>query len=90
MLHCVSLPYGNDIFWKLIKDEFHNSDWRIRFNAGKIILFKYMYSSNVFVIYICYVMRHRFFSMDHYPFFKVKGENKIYFRKIILFLADYF
>jgi len=34
MLHCVSLPCGSDIFWKLIKDEFHSSDWRTRFNAG--------------------------------------------------------
>jgi len=36
MLHCVSLPCGSDIFWKLIRDEFHSSDWRTRFNAGKI------------------------------------------------------
>lgn len=35
MLHCVSLPCGSDIFWKLIKDEFHSADWRTRFNAGK-------------------------------------------------------
>jgi len=34
MLHCLSLPCGSDIFWKLIKDEFHSSDWRTRFNAG--------------------------------------------------------
>lgn len=36
MLHCVSLPCGNDIFWKLIRDEFHSSDWRTRFNAGNL------------------------------------------------------
>lgn len=36
MLHCVSLPCGSDIFWKLIRDEFHSQDWRIRFDAGKI------------------------------------------------------
>lgn len=38
MLHCVSLPCGSDIFWKLIKDEFHCLDWRTRFNAGKLII----------------------------------------------------
>ncbi|CAH1714206.1 unnamed protein product [Aphis gossypii] len=39
MLHCLSLPCGSDIFWKLIKDEFHSSDWRTRFNAvEKVVL----------------------------------------------------
>lgn len=38
MLHCISLPCGSDIFWKLIRDEFHCSDWRTRFNAGKILV----------------------------------------------------
>lgn len=81
MLHCVSLPYGNDIFWKLIKDEFHNSDWRIRFNAGKIILFKYIFSSNMFVVYISYAMRHRFLSMSHYPFLKSRVKMKYFLEK---------
>ncbi|VVC24664.1 Hypothetical protein CINCED_3A004663 [Cinara cedri] len=39
MLHCISLPCGSDIFWKLIRDEFHSSDWRTRFNAvEKVVL----------------------------------------------------
>lgn len=34
LLHCVTLPCGIDTFWRLIQEEFHNSDWRIRFVAG--------------------------------------------------------
>ncbi|XP_015191031.1 PREDICTED: protein unc-79 homolog isoform X6 [Polistes dominula] len=33
LLHCVTLPCGTDTFCRLIKEEFHNSDWRIRFLA---------------------------------------------------------
>nr|XP_012153958.1 PREDICTED: protein unc-79 homolog [Megachile rotundata] len=33
LLHCVTLPCGTDTFWRLIQEEFHNSDWRIRFVA---------------------------------------------------------
>ncbi|XP_006613746.1 protein unc-79 homolog isoform X5 [Apis dorsata] len=33
LLHCVTLPCGIDTFWRLIQEEFHNSDWRIRFVA---------------------------------------------------------
>ena len=35
LLHCVTLPSGSDVFWKILQDEFHNSDWRVRFVAGK-------------------------------------------------------
>lgn len=35
LLHCVTLPCGTDTFCRLIKEEFHSSDWRIRFLAGK-------------------------------------------------------
>lgn len=35
LLHCVTLPCGTDTFCRLIKEEFQNSDWRIRFLAGK-------------------------------------------------------
>ncbi|XP_076762508.1 UNC-79 domain-containing protein isoform X3 [Xylocopa sonorina] len=33
LLHCVTLPCGTDTFWRLIQEEFHNSDWRVRFVA---------------------------------------------------------
>lgn len=33
LLHCVTLPAGYDVFWKVIQESFHTSDWRIRFIA---------------------------------------------------------
>lgn len=37
LLHCVTLPCGTDTFWRLVQEEFHNSDWRVRFVAGNRI-----------------------------------------------------
>lgn len=34
LLHCISLPSGSDVFWKVIQEEFHNTDWKVRFVAG--------------------------------------------------------
>lgn len=34
LLHCVTLPSGSDVFWKILQDEFHSSDWKVRFVAG--------------------------------------------------------
>ncbi|XP_054270817.1 protein unc-79 homolog isoform X2 [Macrosteles quadrilineatus] len=33
LLHCITLPSGSDVFWRVIQDEFHSSDWRVRFVA---------------------------------------------------------
>nr|XP_018900718.1 PREDICTED: protein unc-79 homolog isoform X2 [Bemisia tabaci] len=33
LLHCISLPVGSDVFWKVIQDDFHSSDWKVRFAA---------------------------------------------------------
>ncbi|XP_024935949.1 protein unc-79 homolog isoform X2 [Cephus cinctus] len=33
LLHCITLPCGTDTFWRLVQEEFHNSDWRVRFIA---------------------------------------------------------
>lgn len=33
LLHCITLPAGSDVFWRIIKDEFHDNDWRVRFVA---------------------------------------------------------
>ncbi|XP_074099660.1 UNC-79 domain-containing protein isoform X1 [Cotesia typhae] len=33
LLHCITLPCGTDTFWRLVQEEFHNSDWRVRFVA---------------------------------------------------------
>ncbi|XP_021924860.1 protein unc-79 homolog isoform X4 [Zootermopsis nevadensis] len=33
LLHCITLPSGSDVFWKVIQEEFHNTDWRVRFVA---------------------------------------------------------
>lgn len=37
LLHCVTLPCGTDTFWRLVQEEFHNSDWRVRFVAGNLM-----------------------------------------------------
>lgn len=39
LLHCVTLPCGADTFWRLVQEEFHNSDWRVRFVAGNYVPF---------------------------------------------------
>lgn len=33
LMHCITLPTGRDIFWRLIEDDFHSDNWRTRFQA---------------------------------------------------------
>lgn len=33
LLHCITMPVGNDAFWKILQEFFHNTDWRVRFQA---------------------------------------------------------
>lgn len=33
LLHCITLPAGSDVFWRVIQDDFHSSDWCVRFTA---------------------------------------------------------
>ncbi|XP_045481676.1 protein unc-79 homolog isoform X1 [Harmonia axyridis] len=33
LLHCITLPAGSDVFWRLIEEDFHSSDWCVRFIA---------------------------------------------------------
>ncbi|XP_035781360.1 protein unc-79 homolog isoform X1 [Anopheles albimanus] len=33
LLHCITLPMGSDVFWKVVQEAFHNADWRVRFEA---------------------------------------------------------
>lgn len=33
LLHCITLPAGYDVFWKVIQESFHSFDWRVRFIA---------------------------------------------------------
>lgn len=33
LLHCITLPCGSDSFWKILQDNFHHSDWRVRFQS---------------------------------------------------------
>lgn len=35
LLHCITLPSGADIFWKLIDNDFGSEDWKERFAAGE-------------------------------------------------------
>lgn len=33
LLHCITLPLGSDVFWRIVQEAFHDHDWRIRFSA---------------------------------------------------------
>lgn len=33
LLHCITLPVGSDMFWKILQEVFLHSDWRVRFQA---------------------------------------------------------
>ncbi|XP_030755941.1 protein unc-79 homolog [Sitophilus oryzae] len=33
LLHCITLSAGLDVFWRIIQEDFHNQDWRVRFRA---------------------------------------------------------
>ncbi|RZB38818.1 unc-79 -like [Asbolus verrucosus] len=33
LLHCITLPAGSDVFWRVIQEAFHNNDWCVRFTA---------------------------------------------------------
>lgn len=36
ILHCLTLPSGADIFWKIVNDDFTSDDWSVRFAAGTV------------------------------------------------------
>ena len=38
LVHCLTLPTGADIFWKIVEDEFTSEDWRVRFSAGRNLI----------------------------------------------------
>ena len=40
LLHCLTLPSGPDVFWKLVEGDFNNEDWKARFAAGRYASFK--------------------------------------------------
>lgn len=31
LTHCITLPAGADTFWKVVEDDFHSEDWKVRF-----------------------------------------------------------
>ncbi|KAL9895818.1 UNC-79 domain-containing protein isoform 2-T3 [Glossina fuscipes fuscipes] len=33
LLHCITLPLGSDVFWRVVQEAFHDTDWRVRFTA---------------------------------------------------------
>ncbi|XP_068152157.1 protein unc-79 homolog isoform X4 [Drosophila tropicalis] len=33
LLHCITLSYGSDVFWRVVQEAFHDVDWRVRFTA---------------------------------------------------------
>lgn len=33
LLHCITLPLGSDVFWRIVQEAFHDHDWRVRFSA---------------------------------------------------------
>jgi hypothetical protein len=55
LLHCITLPSGSDMFWKVIQDEFHNTDWRYRFIAGMCNT-----ESDLWYYYLLYVVMNNY------------------------------
>ncbi|KAJ8981492.1 hypothetical protein NQ317_007018 [Molorchus minor] len=33
LLHCITLPAGSDVFWRVIQESFHHPEWGVRFKA---------------------------------------------------------
>jgi hypothetical protein len=33
LLHCLTLPGGSDVFWKIMESDFHSRDWKTRFSS---------------------------------------------------------
>ena len=33
LLHCLTLPGGSNVFWKIMDADFHSRDWKTRFSA---------------------------------------------------------
>lgn len=33
LLHCITLPLGSDVFWRIVQEAFHDPDWKVRFAA---------------------------------------------------------
>ena len=33
LLHCLTLPGGSDVFWKIMESDFHSREWKTRFSA---------------------------------------------------------
>lgn len=36
LLHCITLPSGSDTFWRVVQEDFHHTDWRVRFISGSL------------------------------------------------------
>ncbi|CAG9855370.1 unnamed protein product [Phyllotreta striolata] len=33
LLHCITLPAGSDVFWRIIQEAFHSNNWCVRYTA---------------------------------------------------------
>ena len=38
LLHCLTLPGGSDVFWKIMENDFHSREWKTRFSAVERIV----------------------------------------------------
>lgn len=48
LLHCITLPLGSDVFWRIVQEAFHDSDWRIRFTAVERVTVITRYKNRVY------------------------------------------
>lgn len=37
LLHCLTLPTGADMLWKIVEENFSSDDWKERFAAGSLV-----------------------------------------------------
>ena len=45
LLHCLVLPTGPDMLWKIVEENFASDDWKERFAAGNILI-KLLFKKN--------------------------------------------
>lgn len=43
LLHCLTLPGGSDVFWKIMESDFHSREWKTRFSAVERMMLMFQF-----------------------------------------------
>ncbi|XP_057379206.1 protein unc-79 homolog [Daphnia carinata] len=49
LLHCLTLPGGSDVFWKIMESDFHSREWKTRFSSVErmMLVFQFLDDATV-------------------------------------------